>query len=577
MGPFEATKTLPIDSHRPPLAIPDPNKFNHSVIGNANTEQSKSDILIKQLIGIASSAVSKFYGNGSALLKTENGKRDLLAFIQKIESELPDLYSLLGNEKYCLQAVTQFCFLSSLYKTAGVESKQIDEAVLSNLHTISVSIQHADSDAIKCLYMLTDLCAKETLSDSQRNRIIDVLASKYDVYLEDFSSPTFGTGTRCCLRTLIKYGDSKQQQDADHALTAYSLFAYYTAHGKKLDDIAQQLSYYFDHDSLPGDRAIGEKIIGKICEEYGLDTKEILDWWDNAGDDYEQKKPDGTTELVKRKHIVFERNIAAMRALESQRKGILKALRDEFGIRNFGRYPRELLIKQFDEMETQQRYGIVISAKTDHNGGFLNSLDWIRTLYKELEDLNPPCAMRIVEVDGKKTLGRFYAQFDHKYGQANKLSYGIYQGHGTITSIELNAKAAPEDSEINISDLTDPLRMHYLRQYYINHKSRPTIILNSCSTGATNGIGKEIEARGHVILMAPSKPSPIKEIHVKNGNPEQPIIFDTTYHDQDALKVYKETPFVSTNIQKIRQRRMEEVKRRRSRERIKQMFNRFRS
>lgn len=63
-------------------------------------------------------------------------------------------------------------------------------------------------------------------------------------------------------------------------------------------------------------------------------------------------------------------NMKTVLYLEQQRPGICQVLRKEFGIRNFFRYPAEILINQYDTRDIATKKGIAAVALYDHNGAF---------------------------------------------------------------------------------------------------------------------------------------------------------------------------------------------------------------
>lgn len=68
---------------------------------------------------------------------------------------------------------------------------------------------------------------------------------------------------------------------------------------------------------------------------------------------------------------IIAKNLSAIRLLEQKEPGIVQRLYEEFGIRDFARYPEELLISQDkNQKDIQQPYGIVIYPRNDHNGAF---------------------------------------------------------------------------------------------------------------------------------------------------------------------------------------------------------------
>ena len=86
--------------------------------------------------------------------------------------------------------------------------------------------------------------------------------------------------------------------------------------------------------------------------------------------------------------MILVENMKTVLYLEQQRPGICQVLRKEFGIRNFFRYPPEILINQYDTSDSAVKKGIVATALYDHNGAFSqdSSQKAMRGLFAQLQD-----------------------------------------------------------------------------------------------------------------------------------------------------------------------------------------------
>ena len=169
-------------------------------------------------------------------------------------------------------------------------------------------------------------------------------------------------------------------------------------------------------------------------------------------------------------------------------------LNKELGIEYFLRYSPELL-KEL-ERNLDKKYNskkpllLVTYNKNDWNGSFYiggRNLDELTKFYKVI----------VVEVD---TEDAFYAkvqQVAEKYGKIDTLMIG---GHGDPSSINLG-KGSEESKDLDIGDEEN---LAGIKGYLIE---KPTIILESCSTGETeNAIGAVISRVLKARLFAPLIP-----------------------------------------------------------------------
>lgn len=491
--------------------------------------------------------------------------------LNEFQDKIPIIYSMLRDSQYYSGALETLEGLAELYQLFQHDGTWVYDTIIKFLPNISQHIQHAEKHHIEGLLSLSRIAQTDGLNPSAREKIIELLHEKRPLYQEDAG---FDLRSNCgihCLKAILKYGNENQRADVEADLYTFFIKKFEHALQQEDKDLAYNIGLLFDaKNSTVIERRIGEKLLSTICERYELNPREILQWWDDAGSDYEQIDAEGKPRVIWEKQWTYKNNIEALIDLEKKRPKSAKVLRDEFGIRNFGRYPLEILMKQYDERNKQGRHGIVITAKSDYNGAFFNSA-WVGTLSSELQQLQPPTFLRVVEVDSKRSLGRIYAHFDKRYGQAHKLSFGIYNGHGTAYSIRLNTKVKAEEGLIHIDDLANPLQLGHLRGYYINHNKRPTIILGSCSTGADKGIGEEMEKKALVSLFAPSKPTSIKEIHVKNIPDSEELDFTVEYKDNDALRIYEGTAGSNADLSELMTR--ERRKRRKKKTLHTQFFN----
>jgi hypothetical protein len=233
-----------------------------------------------------------------------------------------------------------------------------------------------------------------------------------------------------------------------------------------------------------------DELLKKILEEYGLPLKDTLEAWKSSG--YSEGEKDEVT-------LGAIQNIEAMRYLERTKPGSVSALRNQFGIRHFGRYPENLLLEQCQEIDNSSKpYGVMFSAVDDHNGAFRT--DWGDTKFL-WDSLEGKYLLRAFEFDRKFSLGRRLVESDNKYGKDNKISFSVFRGHAeknrvifgkhkenvwNFLSRTLFKKSIP--TSITSEDLEGE-GFKRAKKFFIES---PHFIFEACSAGEEGGIVQKV-------------------------------------------------------------------------------------
>lgn len=234
------------------------------------------------------------------------------------------------------------------------------------------------------------------------------------------------------------------------------------------------------------------------------------------------------------------RNLLSLYELECERPGIGKVLFEQFGISDFARYPQELLVAQYDEGNKKDDlpYGIIINPINDNNGSdsgaFYGNVETFQKLHSQIKGRY---RIRVWEIKNLVELVHAVNDSRHRYGP---ISFAIIGGHGTAETIQFG-----EEKSI----LKPALGFGILRKKDIDREGasavrvaftkNPTIILNSCTTGALGGIGQEISKMGAKVI-APSQPISIMNIEPSIGLSGK-IDFRVEYRENSlSPQVYKE-------------------------------------
>jgi hypothetical protein len=245
------------------------------------------------------------------------------------------------------------------------------------------------------------------------------------------------------------------------------------------------------------------QFITAIVRPLGLDGDKMAEAWRLSGNGHEAG------------------NIRALAELERRVPGIAKRLESQFGIRCFDRYPVEVLERQAEENETDRPYGVIVMSRGDHSGAFYRLKDAWGDLQRDIGDT---FAIRIVEAGSKFELGKRMLSLDRRYGQKQKISFAVVNGHGVPNQVRLGAKLwywqMGQEIEFNhddpqprdVLDKSDFLGTGFRRGKEM-FKLHPTIVLFSCSTGAPEGVAKELARAYEADVIAPSTPASLEKMH----------------------------------------------------------------
>ena len=243
-------------------------------------------------------------------------------------------------------------------------------------------------------------------------------------------------------------------------------------------------------------KLMGLRQVGKILGHYkfNMDETDILvDKWRYGGGS-ETHIPEA-----------FSQNVETIKSIEEKRPGIAKFLMTKFGIYNFGRYPTDLLTKQYDEYENQDLpYGLIVFAEDDHNGVYY---EYKEELEKVAQELNDKYLIRIAETDGKRDLMRLLVKLRLKYGKNHKISFGILGAHGNQSEITLGNPDNIGDRSIFPKNL-----IKYGNRKYDLFEENGTLILLSCLSGQKGAIGSKAAESMNVTTIAPKESAGLESI-----------------------------------------------------------------
>lgn len=240
------------------------------------------------------------------------------------------------------------------------------------------------------------------------------------------------------------------------------------------------------------------RLLSSILHGYGLNEKEITDTWKMSS--FESLPHQDVTA-----RDAFM-NLERLRSLEQMRPGSALVLEKEFGIKFFGRYNEDLLVRQYDQRNNSDiPYGVLIQGYHDANGIFMVGDKEVGNFASRLEGKYD---LRVLEVSGKKDLSDKSNSLDKRYGDGQKISFAVISGHGTEETVRLgkdvwwkNIFSKRDDSVIGSKDVD------WIQSIRHVFNDSPWIIFNACSTGAENGVAQKISKAIGGFTMAPETPS----------------------------------------------------------------------
>jgi hypothetical protein len=269
---------------------------------------------------------------------------------------------------------------------------------------------------------------------------------------------------------------------------------------------------YWDEVSQYELQKPGSKIITAILAEYGLTSEQYLDAWYHSG--YEKNG-------FVSSHLL---NLAALKEIEAQQEGGAWLLTNRFGIKNFARYPLELLLEQIERADDASvPYGLIVTAGSDYNGAFHNKyrIETKTDIREKAHALG--MHTRAIECASVHGMARRLLMLEKVYGQGN-VEFLYAEGHGTEQSIQLGSTEKDR--------LTAGVLGYGEKRTPLFFKPRAPILLESCSTGVKGGIAQSIASALDTEVTAPTEES-LGVTDIVFTRDEQGILIFTGKHHFD--------------------------------------------
>jgi Domain of unknown function (DUF4347) len=169
----------------------------------------------------------------------------------------------------------------------------------------------------------------------------------------------------------------------------------------------------------------------------------------------------------------LKENIRVIQELEEKMPGSSQRLSRDYGIQNFSRYPREMLIDQLEnEDDTETPYGVALYSQNDWNGA-IGKMSQLDLLELDEEAKKAGLRVRIIECSGLVSAAKRFISLDKKYGEDQKIQFALVAAHGAPKSIELG------DRNLEVESLPEKA-LQGIASFFAE---KPTVILHACSTG----------------------------------------------------------------------------------------------
>lgn len=198
-------------------------------------------------------------------------------------------------------------------------------------------------------------------------------------------------------------------------------------------------------------------------------------------------------------------NLRTMRVIEAVVPGSVALLHNRFGIKEFGRYPQQILIQQAQDVDKDIPYGVVFFPRGDYNDAFDEDTGNLVELF---EDTQGRHGIRIFECDTKRDMARAFLSLNKAYGAKNKIAFGVWGGHGSAHSVELGTESVQTD-DFNGEGV------QRIREFF---EPGAPIVMLACSTGSdtfTEPIAKALADIFGTEVIAPNKDTSVSELGAK--------------------------------------------------------------
>ncbi len=263
---------------------------------------------------------------------------------------------------------------------------------------------------------------------------------------------------------------------------------------------------------------LGKQLLTSLLSPVGVDSQKMLEAWKSS-----MSKGGGDQHLRAR---LMKENIKMIEEIEKSRPGAISVLNKEFGINDFARYPKELLISQFDHRDDNDLpYGIIMFPREDWVGNGYNNSEIQRSLFEQIKD---KYYFRVIECGSKLDIAKKLLALDKRYSSNNKISFAYIMAHGNKDVMEFGGQELGRGRLLKNADM-EGRGVKRIGDFF---SKDATLIISSCLTGLSDGIGKRIAQSLNVGVIAPEESTSMNRIEANIKNDK--LVFDVRYRNGNA-------------------------------------------
>ncbi len=289
-------------------------------------------------------------------------------------------------------------------------------------------------------------------ASKNQEEVFDLLNKKLDEELNVVNSPI----------TTDDYFEKHTRKDAQEFIIKTIQLA------EKNKNIQEKCFAYFD----------------TFLKKFNLNTQDIFNPW--------------FTNEKEISELITERHLEKMNELEDSRPGSVRILFDEFGIALFGKYPVEVLIDQFDQRDSDLKYGVFATSHENSIDALANEEEFLNFAFLKQNNV----ALRFFEFQNAFGLFRRLKKLDERYGKQNKISFGIINAHGADEGKSMLLGGSQKDIAEEKDLTTD--RINAITSVF---DENPNFLFLSCDTGKENSFASSFSKMTGATVIAPNKPT----------------------------------------------------------------------
>lgn len=315
----------------------------------------------------------------------------------------------------------------------------------------------------------------------------------------------------------LRFKDAKLKDELERSLVAG--LEQRGSLGRSAREVALKLcSFEYPEGAL----ALGTKALDDMLVKLGMPGGEqTLRFW-KAG----MLKGNGERDRDRR-YGNMASNLAMMEDLEKESEGSVRKLHKTFGIHDFGRYPKVMLLDQVGNLENHDTpYGVIMYPKDEWKGTFYYDAGMLEDMYRQADG---KFLYRIVECAGKRDIARKMLTLDALYGDKQKVKFVYLGTHGNSELMAFGDDYKKRDSFVQKKDMQGAGAKR-MRDFF---DTDATLILASCETGAPQGIGQEISKSLGIDVIAPDDGASTERVQV--GFDGKKVSFAVQFRGADTM------------------------------------------